>query len=54
MVTIIKKGSSKHAIKQLVKKTQLKKGIDAKKYSGTIKLKEHPIAIQKRLRDEWE
>ncbi|MCF8427956.1 MAG: hypothetical protein K9H61_04980 [Bacteroidia bacterium] len=54
MVTIIKKGSSKAAIKQLVDKIQVKKGLDAKKYSGVIKLKEHPLTIQKALRDEWE
>ena len=53
MVTIIKKGSSKAAIKQLVDKIQVKKGLDTKKYSGVIKLKEHPLTIQKALRDEW-
>ena len=54
MITVIKKGTSKNSIKQLVQKTQLKKGIDAKKHSGVIKLKEHPLEIQKKLRDEWE
>jgi hypothetical protein len=54
MVTVIKKGTSKISIKNLVKKTQKKKGIDAKKYSGVLKLKEHPLDIQKKLRDEWE
>ena len=53
MVTIIKKGASKTAIKQLVQKVQIKKGIDAYKYCGVIKLKEHPIVIQKELRNEW-
>jgi|LakMenEpi03Aug12_release.lakeMendotaPanAssembly.Ray.scaffolds.fasta_scaffold864231_1 hypothetical protein len=54
MVTVIKKGTSKTSIRNLVKKTQMKKGIDAKKYSGVLKLKEHPLDIQKKLRDEWE
>jgi hypothetical protein len=54
MVTVIKKGSSKTAIKQLVDKVQIKKGLDAKKYSGLIKLKENPLTIQKSMRDEWE
>ncbi len=53
MVTIIKKGASKSSIKQLLQKIQVKKGIDAYKYCGVIKLKQHPILIQKILRDEW-
>jgi hypothetical protein len=55
MVTIIKNGSSKAQIKQLVGKVQAKKkGLDAKKFSGIIKLKDHPLNIQKSMRDEWE
>ncbi len=54
MVTVIKKGISKTSLRHLVKKTQVKKGIDAQKYCGVIKLKEHPVDIQKNLRDEWE
>lgn len=54
MVTVIKKGASKTSIRNLVQKTQVKKGINAKKYSGILKLKEHPLDIQKKLRDEWE
>jgi hypothetical protein len=53
MVTIIKKGASKSSIKQLLQKIQVKKGIDAYKYCGVIKLKQHPILLQKILRDEW-
>lgn len=53
MVTIIKKGASKTAIKQLVQKLQVKKGVGAYKYCGVIKLKEHPLVIQKQIRDEW-
>ncbi len=34
-------------------KSDVKKGVDTKKYCGVIKLKEDPLAIQKRLRDEW-
>ncbi len=33
--------------------SDLEKGVDTKKYCGTLKLKEDPLAIQKRLRDEW-
>lgn len=54
MVTVIKRGLSKTSIKQLVQKSQIKKGIDAKKFCGIIKLKEHPVTIQKSLRNEWE
>jgi hypothetical protein len=54
MVTVIKKGVNKSTLKQLVKKTQSKKGMDTKKFNGVIKLKEHPLDIQKKLRDEWE
>ena len=31
-----------------------KQGLDAYEYCGTLKLKEDALAIQKRLRDEWE
>jgi len=54
MVTVIKKGFNKTTIKQLVDKVQIKKGLDAKKYSGVIKSKENPVTIQKVMRDEWE
>jgi hypothetical protein len=53
MVTIIKKGASKSSIKQLLQKIQVKKGIEAYKYCGVIKLKQHPLVIQKLVRDEW-
>lgn len=34
-------------------KTVVEKGVDTKKYCGVLKLKEDPMVIQKRLRDEW-
>lgn len=34
-------------------KRDLEKGADTRKYCGILKLKEDPLAIQKRLRDEW-
>ncbi len=34
-------------------KSDLEKGVDTKKHCGTLKLKEDPLAIQKRLRNEW-
>ncbi len=53
MVTVIKQGSSKASIRLSLEKLKRNKGIDAKKYCGVIKLKEHPLTIQKKLRDEW-
>ena len=38
-------------IKQSKKK---RKGVDALKYCGIIKLKDSPLAIQKVMRNEWE
>ncbi len=34
-------------------KSDLEKGADTIKYCGILKLKEYPLAIQKKLRDEW-
>ncbi len=53
MVIVIEQGSSKSEVDLRLKKIKLKKGVNTKKYSGKIKLKEDPLAIQKRLRDEW-
>ena len=38
----------------ILKKLRKKKGVNTKKYCGTIKLKEDALLIQKQLRDEWE
>jgi len=57
MVLILKKGASKKDIEAIEKKLYKEKtlsGFNAKKYNGIIKLKEDPLAIQKRLRNEWE
>jgi hypothetical protein len=54
MVTIIKKGTKKEDFdKQLSGLKNIKK-FNAHKYCGIIKLKEDPLVIQKRMRDEWE
>ena len=56
MVLVLKKGASKKEIEALRKKVGAKagKGVDTKKYCGVIKLKEDPLSIQKKMRDEWE
>ncbi len=57
MVLVLNKGASKKDIDLINKKLNQipsRKKLDAKKYCGVIKLKEDPLAIQKKLRDEWE
>jgi len=57
MVLILKKGASKKdiaAIEKKLYKDKVLSGFNAKKYNGVIKLKEDPLTIQKRLRNEWE
>jgi len=34
-------------------KTDVEKVVDTRKFCGVLKLKEDPLTIQKRLRDEW-
>ncbi|MEQ8714451.1 MAG: hypothetical protein RIC80_15640 [Cyclobacteriaceae bacterium] len=54
MITVIKKGLDKAHIDKLLKKALKTKGVDTRKYCGVISLKEDPLVIQKRMRDEWE
>jgi hypothetical protein len=54
MVLILKKGADKKEMNSISEKLREPKGVDTKKYCGTIKLKEDPLAIQKKMRDEWE
>ena len=57
MVTILKYGSKKEAIKRLLDRLDQQTesvGIDAYKYCGVIDLKIDPMDFQSRLRDEWQ
>ncbi|WP_162923680.1 hypothetical protein [Arachidicoccus soli] len=56
MVLVLKKGASRKDIDLLRKKLSKlpTKGVDTKKYCGVIKLKEDPLAIQQKMRNEWE
>ncbi len=54
MVTIIKKGIKKEDFDKKLSSFKSKKGFDAHKHCGIIRLKEDPLTIQKRMRDEWE
>jgi hypothetical protein len=49
----IRKGSSKKAIQKQLAKAKVK-GFPAHKFTGKIKVKEDAVAIQKRLRNEWD
>ncbi len=55
MVTVIKKSDTKRQIKRKVKPngySSQKKLFDAKRYNGILKLKEDPLEIQKKMREE--
>lgn len=54
MVTVVKKGASIATIEKQLKKFKSKKALKASKHNGVIHLKESPIEIQKKMRDEWE
>lgn len=54
MVVVIKGSDSKKKIAEALKKLRKRKGFNARKHCGVIKLKEDPLTIQKKLRDEWE
>lgn len=55
MITTIKRGTSREKILVALKKRPVKiKTPDLKKYCGSISLKEDPMEMQKRMRDEWE
>jgi len=55
MVTIIKKGTSREKIQLALKKRTVKiKSPDLNKYCGSISLKEDPLKLQKKWRNEWE
>lgn len=57
MAVIIKKSDSKETLDKLLTKLQSKrnkKGVDTSKYCGVINLKEDPLEIQRKLRDEWD
>ena len=55
MVTIIKKEMQRKEIHSLLteKRSKKKKGIDLNKYCGAIDLKEDPLRLQKKWRNEW-
>lgn len=50
----IKVNKTKKRITRIRKKKNIVKGVDTSKYCGTVKFNEDGLAIQKRLRNEWE
>lgn len=57
MVPIIKKGTTKEKIQVLLTQqqvNQIRKGIDLHKYCGKLNLKEDPLKLQKKWRNECE
>lgn len=57
MVLVLKKGATKKDIQEIEKilyKEKSSGGFNAKKYNGILNLKEDPLTIQKRMRNEWE
>ncbi|WP_418893018.1 hypothetical protein [Limibacterium fermenti] len=57
MITTLKQGESKIKMRQLIEalaKNRKPKHIDVHSYCGKIKLKEDPLSIQRKMRDEWD
>ena len=49
----IKKADKKQAYSRKLEQVKMK-GLDAKKYCGKLTIREDPVKLQRRLRDEWE
>jgi hypothetical protein len=54
MVTVINRSSSLKQISEMIKKMlESQKKHDAYKFCGSVKLKDEPLAFQKKMRNEW-
>ncbi len=54
METVIKSKPTKKELDKIFAQAKAKKnGVDISKYVGKVKAKGNPLAIQKKLRDEW-
>lgn len=54
-IAVIKKGElPRDTQAKLLKAEEKRVGLDARKYCGTVKLKEDPHKYQNTIRDEWE
>jgi len=54
MVTVLKSGATKQSILKKLGARRSKKGFEAHKFCGVLKINEDALTIQRRLRDEWE
>lgn len=54
MTIVIKKSFDKEQIQELLGELSHGSKFDIKRFCGILKLKESPLEIQKKLRDEWE
>lgn len=54
MTIILKRGQHLSEVLNKQNPATNTKKLNAKKYVGVLKLKEDPLEIQKRMRDEWE
>ena len=53
MTTIIKAGTKQIDLEDTLKNAVPLKKLNAKKFSGIIKIEANPLDIQKKLRNEW-
>lgn len=55
MTIVLNKNVSQEEILKIVSRLRnaKRKGFNAKKYSGILKLSKDPLSIQKKLRNEW-
>jgi hypothetical protein len=55
MVVVIDKKPSKAELEKIFSKTnRTGKGVDVSKYAGKIKARKSPLALQRKLRNEWD
>jgi len=58
MISVLKSDSTPEYLDEVLKKLRIrrasKKGINAFKYCGVVELRDNPVSIQKRMRNEWE
>lgn len=54
MVLVLKNDKDVKKVKEALSTRQNQKTFDAKKFCGALKTDEDGLAIQKKLRDEWE
>lgn len=54
MTVLVKKGSGKKKLNEILRKMKYKKKMDAKRHLGKVKWNKNALEYQKSLRDEWD